>query len=269
MRQLKCVAIILPLFAAACNKSDSAPAGQVVATVDGKEITNEQLRMEMSAMPANAQRQDFALQSLVDRAILVKEAEQQKLDQMPATAVAKARAEQGVLVQMLTQKIQSSVPAVSAEEVAQYVTDNPAKFAHRHIYVLDQIVVMKPGKDTIDAIARINSFTDIKAWLDSQKVAYRGTMGSIDTLALPDETAKSVAALAPDAAFAVRGPDVIRVNRIKEAFEQPIPDDDAKKLAREQLMARRTSDIVQGKLKQIVETGRATVKYNPEFAPKK
>ena len=76
-------------------KEAKAPAGQVVATVDGEEITARELRAELQGMSfpspqARKSAEQAALQSIIDRKLLAKAAEEAKLDETPDFALQKA-----------------------------------------------------------------------------------------------------------------------------------------------------------------------------------
>ena len=92
---------------AACNK---APTGQVVATIDGQEITLTELNAELATMqiPANADKklvQNAALERIVERKILANAARTDGLDQNPDYIVRRQQMEEALLVQTLAKKI--------------------------------------------------------------------------------------------------------------------------------------------------------------------
>ena len=89
---------------------NKAPTGQVVATVDGDEITMRELRAELAGMTfpdANARKaaEQAALQSIINRKLVAKAALEAELDKTPDFALQKERANELLLAQALQKKI--------------------------------------------------------------------------------------------------------------------------------------------------------------------
>jgi peptidyl-prolyl cis-trans isomerase C len=95
------------------------PTGQVVATVDGDEITLTELNAELATMqiPANADKklvQNAALERIVERKLLANAARQDGIDQNPEFIVRRQQLEDALLVQLLAKKVASTVKAPAA-----------------------------------------------------------------------------------------------------------------------------------------------------------
>ena len=151
----RAILLTLPAFAllAACGSHD-APTGQVVATVDGTEITQSELNAELNgarATTATGQRelQQAALAAIVNRILLANAAADQKLADTPAGAIAAHRAEQLAKIELLEGHIRGGVPRVSPEEANQFIADNPDLFNNRQIFLVEQIIVPNPPPSLI------------------------------------------------------------------------------------------------------------------------
>ena len=88
------------------------PEGQVVATVNGEEITAIQLRQEMGNFASRDPKimkaaQQRALEGLILRKVLVQQAKEQKLDKSADYAVQVSRGEDNLMVQTFQRKIAS------------------------------------------------------------------------------------------------------------------------------------------------------------------
>jgi len=88
-------AIAAMLLVAACDKGGSAPKGQVVAQVNGQDITLSELNAELLANKVPADSDDKAatqliLQRLIARKLLVEHARDEKLDKNRVYIVAAA-----------------------------------------------------------------------------------------------------------------------------------------------------------------------------------
>ena len=108
------------------KSKSKAPTGQVVATVDGDEITMRELRAELAGATfpdANARKaaEQAALQSIINRKLVAKAALEAELDKTPDFALQKERANELLLAQALQKKIVDEAPAPSREEATTYV----------------------------------------------------------------------------------------------------------------------------------------------------
>lgn len=265
-------AIVLSAIALAGCGSKEAPTGQVVATVDGVEITQSELNAELGGRRAptaegQKQLQMAVLNQMVARVLLANAAKEQGLDKTPEAAIARQRAEQVALIGLLEKKLGASTPKVSAEEVSQFIADNVEQFANRRIYVVDQIIVQSPPPQLLKALEPIETFDGVKAELAKYNLSTASAVGTVDALTVPPQFAKQVAALPANGVFIVPGPGAIRINHIRDSQVSPVSGEDASRLAKEMLVQRRTGQQVQNAVGQILKDGRAKVQFNPAFAP--
>jgi len=266
MKNMMAALLVSTLALSACGKGDSsdAPTGQVVATVNGKEITNAELTNELSSgMP-----QDPALQSIISRYILADEAKKEGLDKLPETAILKNKAEQAVLIEMLTRKLRENVPAPSQDEVRQYVSEHPSKFDQRRIFIVDQLAVDEVSPQLMEALKPLDTLAQITQMLDAKKIQYRASLGSIDAMTLNADMADKLANMSVGEVFAAPVGNTTRVNSIREIIVKPLSQADAEKVAKATITTERTQKLVSERLAGIVKKGMEQVKINPSFAPK-
>lgn len=268
------LALVLTLISlTGCVKDESsAPTGQVVASIGGDEITLTELQLEVGPMttadPATQKQIQFqALQNLLNRHLLAAAASADKLDQTPLAAMVKRKAEQLALVELLQQKLRSSVPRPSREEAEQYIASHPASFAQRRIFLVDQAVATNVPVAVVRAMEPLTTMEQIEALLAQNKIQANHTVGVIDALAIDAVAADKIAALAPGAVFVSPSADGVRINRVRETQIQPVTGDDAIRIATEALLSRRTNAQVGQQLEAIVKAGMAKVKYNAAFTP--
>lgn len=265
-------AIVLSALVLAGCGSDEAPSGQVVATVDGVEITQSELNAELGnrrAPTAEGQKQlqMAVLNQMIARVLLANAAKEQGLDKTPEAAIAKQRAEQVALIEMLQKKLGSTAPAVSDDEVAQFIADNSEIFANRRIYVVDQIIVASPPPALLKGLEPVQTLDEARQELAKYNLPSNSAVGVVDALTVPPQFAKQIAALPANAVFIVPGQGSIRINHIRESQVSPVSGNDASRLAREMLVQRRTGQQVQDAVTRIPEQGRAKVNFNPAFQP--
>lgn len=258
-----------------CGSKDGgeAPKGQVVATVAGKEITASQLRLEMGDAPrdpaAAAAAQQAALQSLISRALLADAARERKLDQSPMAAMAKERAEELALVQLLQMSLASGVPKVSDEEVTNFITDHPTSFSQRKLISVDQLVVPQVPMALVRQMEPLKTMAEISSLLDANKVQYVRSASVLDTLSVNPEAAAKISALGTDEVFiSPAGGGGISVSRITGSRTEPLAGPEAERAARIMLSQQRSGKQVQESIQQILKAGQSKVKINDQYKPK-
>jgi len=257
---------------AGCGGKDAKPTGQVVATVDGTEITAAELRAEMGniegATPQQAKQiQEQALLSIVNRKIAVGAARAQKLDKTPQAEIARHRAVDLALIDLLQAKLRSAVPAASADEAQSFISDHPQNFSGRKLYIVDQVIAQGTPPAVIRQMAPLNTLEEIVALLDSNKVAHNATVGTVDSLSIAPEAAAKLASLKPGEVFVTPGPGgLVRISRIRETVSQPLAGPEAIKVAQGMIQQQRTQTQVGQQLEAILKAGRAKVKLNGNYS---
>ncbi len=173
-----------------CGGKGKAPEGQVVATVDGKDVTVHELNAELAQIPSkgtDAPRkliESVALARIIERKMLVEEAQKAKLDQNPQFLVARARAEEGMLVQALQGDIQSKVPATTREAAQKFVAENPAVFGDRKIFTLDQIQFLRPANIDQLGLKDAKTMAEVEKVLVDANIEYRRAPQQLDSLTI-------------------------------------------------------------------------------------
>ena len=121
------------------------PKGQVVATVNGQEITTTELGTEMGSFSSKdpavvkaAQQQ--ALQQIIMRDLLSQKAREAKIDKSPEYTVQVKRGEETLLVQLYQRKLGASVAAPSRQDAEGFIQSHPTMFTGRKILVVDQVI---------------------------------------------------------------------------------------------------------------------------------
>ena len=259
----------------ACNAqgSDNLPAGQSIARVDGQDVTIHELNAELKgvALPAGAARkavEQQALQRIIDRRILAGLARERKLDQTPEFVLLKARAEETVLVDLLRQNIAEQTKAPTQAEARTYVAANPSLFAGRTLLTLDQIVFPLP-KDPrkLQELGPIKTMTEVEKWLIDNAIPYRRQPAQLDTLQVDPAMAKRILSLPPGEVFVVPAQGGVAANSITNAKAQPVPADEATRIALSILQGRAVMATATKELEAEVKKRRAAVTYQTGFAP--
>ncbi len=266
--------LMVGLMLASCGKhgSKDAPKGQVVATVDGQEITASQLNLEMQGAPSDpnvaAAAQSAALQGLISRKLLVAEAKKRGLDKSPIAAMLRARAEDLALVQLLQMTIASGVPKISDDEVNNYISTHPSTFGQRKLISVDQLLVPKISADVIKQMIPLKTLPEVAALLDKNKVQFVRSAAVLDTLNLDPEAAAKIAGMSGDDVLVMPSGSGVQVARITGSRIEPLSGEEAQRVARLLLMRQRSSKQVRQAMEDIVKAGQSKVSINPKYEPK-
>ncbi len=253
------------------SKESKLDKGQVVATVDGDEITVFELNAELQASPAPAGTdrklaEQLALQRVIERKILAKVAREQKLDKTPAFLIQQRRADELILTTMLRDRIAGGISQPTDAEIAQYQAAHPDRFAQRKIYSVEQILFPPPNSaDKFKQFAPLKTLDQLAAKLTADGVQFRRAPTQIDTAALPPEIAGKIAALPATEMFILPTQQGLTANVIAATTVQPVPADQARELAASALRNERFAKAADAQLNDRLKKARATVKYQPGY----
>jgi EpsD family peptidyl-prolyl cis-trans isomerase len=254
--------------------SHKAPTGQVVATVDGKEVTRMQLEAELAAVNTQDPKirkaaEQQAVQMLVTRTILADEARRQQLDKTPDFALQQQRATDGLLVQNLQAKFANAVPAPSDEEAQRFITDHPDIFAQRKVFMVDTIRMARPSDpNLVKGLEPLKTLPDIDAYLTANHIEHAKTSGKIDAVGIDPTLVEKIMKLPPNEVFLYPGQNgVLLVNQITSTQVVPFEGDQATKYALLVLKRQRVQEAVARQMRQIVAAQAKSVRYTDAFKP--
>ena len=269
MKYTSSITVALALMVAACGGKADVPSGQVVATVDGQEITLADLKAEMSTEDnADANTQAQALERIIARKLLAAEARRQKLDSTPLAAIVKTQAEETALAQLLARKVTDSVPKVSDDEISEFLRTFPASVTDRRLLAVDQFFVPNIPPKVLEEISKVKTMEAAEAILNANKVTFRRTTTNIDTLSLDPGFANQLVGTEGNDIFVIPTGQTAEIGRIVSSRPEPITGDAARQAARTVMMRQRSVEMVNNSLGKIISDGRRKVQVNPQFQGK-
>jgi EpsD family peptidyl-prolyl cis-trans isomerase len=171
------------LLLSACWWDGLSTSGAPVAVkVNNDEITAQQVNGLLQGAPANltpdqqTQATGQATISLLDQQLLTQQAMERKLDRDPQVAAAIATARSKILAQAYLQKDVLAGIKPTDQAVRDYFAANPALFAQRRVYALQEIDVPAISADNaelLQGLVRIaKSLHQITQWLQDSKIEY-------------------------------------------------------------------------------------------------
>jgi len=253
------------------RKLSGQPGGQVVATVNGEEVTSLELRNEMGGFSSSdpkvmKQARDQALQQIIVRDLLAQKAQAQKLDKTPAYSLQVRRGERTLLAQMYESKLFATVAPPTRKEAENYIANNPDKFAKRRIILIDRMVA-PAAQIAKDKIPAIKSLEELKTLLDAQASPYQQTVTAVDTLTAPPATVKGIDALPPGEVFVFQEGNVLVFNRVFQTRDAPFRGELALSYATDQLRKSQAEDFVRTQIVGVRRAAESSITYAKGYKP--
>ena len=280
--KLKIVTIVAPLACLALvsckvpgfGGGDKDPTGQVVATVDGEEITLTEVRTEMSGSPAppNAQAakaiQENAIQQIIIRKLMAQAAHEQGLDKSPDFAIQKQRAGQALLAQALQKQLTTSVPVPSKADAEAFVASHPGMFGQRKIMTVDQIRMPIPSNPAeLKEMEPMHSLGEIEAWLNSKGITYQRAASVLDTAGADPNMIAQLDKLPPGEPFILPAGNVLLINDIRDTKLAPFTGEAATNYAMGIVRNQKLQEAVAKGVDNLVKVNASKIKYNASFKP--
>jgi peptidyl-prolyl cis-trans isomerase C len=251
----------------------AAPTGQVVATVDGHEITLRQLQAELQGVqlsnPAQMKAvEQRALQGIVIRTLLADAARKQQVDKSPDFALERDRLEDGLLARMLEAKTAKAVPAPTSEEIERFISDHPDIFAQRKIYEVDQIRFARPtDAAVVKGLAPLSSMDQIAAYLTSKNVQFARSPSKLDVVGMDPAVVDRISKMSQSEPFVLAAGNLLVVNEVKSSEISPLGGAEANQYATKLLTQKQGNEAVQREFQSVVTEGMKRVAFNPAYAP--
>ncbi|WP_372917852.1 hypothetical protein [Sandarakinorhabdus sp.] len=270
------LAAVAAVALAGCSNDAKAPEGQVVATVDGKDVTIHEVNAEITGMGAQAQTaprklvEAVALSRVVERKMLSAEARTKKLDQSPQFVLAKARNDENLLVQALQAEVAGKVLQTPREGAQKFISDNPIMFAERRIMTLDQIQFLRTPKFTGLPLKDAKTMQQVEQLLLESNIEYRRAPQQIDTLVLDPRLSQEFLKLS-------KGPNgepfmytdqpqgapapVVYVNVVAEMKPEPFLGEKAISYAQQVIQRQEVGKRLQAELTHLREANKGKITY--------
>jgi EpsD family peptidyl-prolyl cis-trans isomerase len=251
----------------------SEPTGQVVAIVNGEEITQSELNAEISSLgiPPTGDKQEIRrqiLQQLLDRRLMAQIAQEEGFDKNPDFLSRERRLREELLVQMYSQKIAETVGVPDQAAVKKYLTENPGKFAERAVYSVDQIAFDYPADPRVlKALEADKTLEDVERTLTGFKVKYVRGPNSLDSISVPAQAMKQILGLPPGEPFVVPAQGKVTVSVITGKRPVQTTEQEVAPLAAQEIRTGSLAKVLQSRLEEARAT--ADISYQGGLAPAK
>ncbi len=266
------VTVLAAAALAALGGCDSGGlSGQVIAVVDGEEITIPELNAEARArgliIGSNREVRDRLLQDLIERKLLVHAAASRQLDRTPEHLLAKRRSDEMLLAGELLGALGRQRASLSESELAQFMTAHPYAFDKRMLVSVDRVSAQTPVRpDLARSVDATRSLDDAQALLVSKGVAADRRVEVWDSATFSAAMAQQLLGPHQDETLILELPGQTVIAKVIEAVPQPTAAASRTQFARELLGSQRSQQDLQTILQR--EKSTAKIRYHPRFAPR-
>ena len=273
---------LLLLFAAAASVSlagcdkikhliGGKPSGQVVATVNGDEITSLELKAEMGGFVARDPKvekaaEQRALQQIILRRVAAQQARAEKLDKTSDYTIQVKRGEETLLAQALERKMLQGQAPPTQRDAENFVADHPDQFANRRVISLDEIIAPASKVDP-KKLQSLKTLDDVKRVFEADSVPYQETVGELDTLTTPPALIAAIGKLGPNEAFVLPQRGAYVFSRVAGQKTEPFRGDLATNYAMRLLAQQKQSDVVRQNLQALRKAAEPKIVYAAGFKP--
>lgn len=259
---------LLLFFCAASGLSacgEAAPKGQVLAIVNGEEVTVGELRAEAAARDLpNAEDpavRSELLRDVVDRKLWAQEARRDRLDQQIEFVLARRRAEEVLLAGLLTRTIGDSVEPPSTSDVATLLQKNPSAYSSRTVFRIEQIDFQPNGDPALaERLAKAQSLDEVDQLLTGSGIVSQRSRTEWDSNFMPAPLATELRRLPPGRPFLHRDADKAIAGVVTGKTDVPLGPGAREILARRSLAQQNADAAVSKRLDQIRASAKISYK---------
>lgn len=268
--------LLLILMAAslvACDKKEQGGKGtQVVAKVNGDEISIHQLNFQMSRLGQINQEQSKAvsrqvLERLVEQQLILQKSIAAKLDRDPNVLQNLENAKREILAQAYIEQQMSAAKKPSAQEINGFYTKHPELFEKRHVYRLQELAVVA-GRDKLaeieSGVKSVKNLNEIANWLKEKNFKFTANANVRAAEQLPLELLPRLNQMKDGEIVIIPNQDSINIVLLAGSQEQSITREKAAPIIEQYFVNQRKTEIAKQQLAKLRST--AKIEYLGTFA---
>lgn len=272
-RPVPCTLLLATLLLSAClPATGNRPASQVIATVGNQEVTVLQFNhaLKLVGLPqASPLVRDEITRKLVDRELIIQQAQAQGLDHDPEVLLQMEEARRDALARAYAERTATAASAGPSDaEVARYYATHPALFAERHIFHLHEITIPanQPGLDQVKRyLIQAPAMNNLSGWLQKQKVSFNEQKAMRAAEQIPLEALPRINGAPQGQTILFETPRGIIVYAVQSALQAPINWQQARPIIRDYLAKRAGRQTLEAHLEQL--RSQTSIVYSEAFTP--
>lgn len=256
------------------DAADQQPeqTGQVIARVNGTEITMHQLNGELARMKSvnddNRQRvSEVLVKSLVVRSIFEQRAKEMNMDRNPRVMLDVQRAESAALARAYISARASGAPQPTRQEADAFIAENPEYFGSRTYYIFDSITAptVYMTDERRDAWEEYTDLTEIEIELRRQNVIHERKPYTVYSEGLPKEILADMEniRIAGDVFYIINGANT-HITLFSDSRPASLTGEAAVRVATNYLRKLKSEEFLKKIEKEAIES--SSIEYVGEFA---
>ncbi len=182
---------------------------RVAARVNGHAIRSDQIDQALSGLghlsPEQTQRATGQLlRAMVEERLLEREAIKRGIDRDPQVVQALDAERRQILAQSYLERQTARVAKPTEAEIAEYFQKNPALFAQRRVYRLQELSIQATPADLAAirrALSRVQKLGDLMLWLKAQNLPTQAAQSTKPAEQLPMELLSRLSGMHPGQAL--------------------------------------------------------------------
>ena len=265
------ISLAIALAVSSCNRKAE---GQTVAVVNDQEITASELNAELANnqnvanAPDAKQARAAVLQRLIDRKLLVQQAQKDGIDKSPEFLNQQRRLNDELLLNMLISRQVNTSQVPSPEEINRFEAGRPEMFANRETWTLSQVIYPLPKDQAVtNKLGAAKTLPEIEQILTAAGIQFKRDTKQIDTAVFPHQIYAQIANLKPGEPFIAPGPGQAVANVITARKANPLTAEQARTVALNAMKREQAAKLVQDRVKSLRAT--AKIEYQPGYEPPK
>lgn len=270
-----CVAVALAGALAGCGAKDGASKSpsQVAVKVNKEEISVHQIN-DLLARGGNIPQDRLksatiaAVERLIDQELLLQQAKERKLDRDPRVLQLLEFSRREILARAYGEQVAGATPRPTDAQINAFYNENPALFANRRVFNLQEISITAPAERVDEIQARLKSRASLQQlldWLKEKDIQFAVNAGTKAAEQLPAEVLKNIAQMNPGQAFATRTPTGMALVSIGGVRDEPIDRARAKPFIENYLLGQARGEKVKEEISRLRKA--AAIEYVGDFAP--
>lgn len=262
----------LVLVACGDSKDGKKAASQTVAKVNKEELTVHQVNFLLGQQRGLKPEQADAasrqiLERLIDQELAIQKATEQKLDRDPRVVSQLEAARREIISRAYFDRVGEGAPKPTAEEVKKYYDDNPALFAARRIYQLQEIAIEieKEKVDTLrEPLKAAKSVAEFLQYLQAQNIKHTSSQAVRAAEQLPMNMLSTAAKMKDGDTLFTAHAKGVTVVALVGSKAQPVDEARARPAIEAYLLNERKRQIISQDLKSLRSA--AEIRYQGKYA---
>jgi EpsD family peptidyl-prolyl cis-trans isomerase len=250
---------------------EKTPQGQVAATVNGEEVTLQEINAEIAAsnLPPNIDKKEAQraiLQRVIERKLLVAAATEKGLDKTAEFLSEKRRNDELMVAQAYARQQLAAIPVPREADIQKFMADHSNAFGQREQLVLDQIRFAPPKDMTqLRALEGDHSMDAVAGHLTQMGIKFQRGNTGLDTAQAPAQLIKMINSAPAGEPFVIPDRGSVTVNVVTGRRPIPLDSQQAKAGAVNAWRQQKFEEL----LGQQIKTARSAAKitYQAGFAP--